>query len=468
MFNNISSLPFLFWIAFILIGIGISLGISKIKLGIGIPMIGVLSTVFVWNIFDVMYNDYNNYIAMFYSVTLDTAWLQIITFLFVFIIITPALHQRFNKKYLKLGSSVFSFYKSGVGNERFQFGLTVLFRAALMIWAALLIGAIYRYKTNFVDYLFPYVFGHPGPWNESGIGGGVETFYALANYLQLMVASIFGVVSALSTNRQIRRIAFIAIFLSWPFYIFDRTRKFILVVALPGILAWAFLRLKGGFFKKVGVLLICFFIINSWFGFIIESRSTSSVTDALFGTGYDFLRSSNEEHQGLNMFEELCWISQLTESGDFTPEWGGNYFANLVNPVPRGLWPSKPTIGIDYAIARGLGGAPTEVGVYATLSNGLIGQGVANFGLYAGPAFAAFLMGLWAVFLARIDLRGAEIGYLPLLGLGLVLTFTMGRDITFLELYPFAFGYGICLWLNRRNAPNGRVSKDILRKLPRG
>ncbi len=24
-----------------------------------------------------------------------------------------------------------------------------------------------------------------------------------------------------------------------------------------------------------------------------------------------------------------------------------------MNPIPRGLWPGKPLIGIDYAVARG-------------------------------------------------------------------------------------------------------------------
>lgn len=31
------------------------------------------------------------------------------------------------------------------------------------------------------------------------------------------------------------------------------------------------------------------------------------------------------------------------------------YFAELMNPIPRVLWPGKPLIGIDYAIARGQG-----------------------------------------------------------------------------------------------------------------
>jgi hypothetical protein len=59
----------------------------------------------------------------------------------------------------------------------------------------------------------------------------------------------------------------------------------------------------------------------------------------------------------------------------------------LVNPIPRGLWPGKPLIGIDYAIARGqLYGDQKEgeAGVGATISTGMIGQGVVNFGPFFG------------------------------------------------------------------------------------
>lgn len=457
MIENLFALPFVFWCAVILICFGILWGLKNIRSGIGLPVITVLATVFVWYIFDALYNDYNIYSSTFQSETLKTAWFQVVVFLIIFILLTPILHKKLNKKYIKLGSQAYLFYRSGVNNQQFQHGLTVIFWAAMGVWFGLLLGAYYRYGSQYLDYIFPYIGGHPGPWNLSGIGGGAETFYALANYLQLMVGSIFGVVVALSTNKRIRRIAFVGLLLVWPFYIFDRTRKFILVIALPGVLAWVFLRFRGGILRKVGILFICFLFVNAWFGFIIENRSTSSITGALFDSGFDFSKSSKEEHQGLNMFEELAWISEFTTNGVFTPESGSNYIANLVNPIPRGLWPGKPTIGLDYAIIRGAGTADTAAGVAGTLSNGLIGQGVINFGLYFGPAFAALLMGLWAVWLARIDLQGTKIGYLPLFGLGLVLTFTMGRDITFLELYPFVFGYGICWWLNRGTTSNRRA-----------
>lgn len=101
-------------------------------------------------------------------------------------------------------------------------------------------------------------------------------------------------------------------------------------------------------------------------------------------------------------------------------------------------------IGIDYAMARGQafgdasdGGA----GVGATISTGMIGQGVVNFGTFFGVLAAAFLMAFWVAILARQDLMGEKMGRMLLFFIGCVLTFNLGRDITLITLYPFLFGY---------------------------
>jgi hypothetical protein len=76
------------------------------------------------------------------------------------------------------------------------------------------------------------------------------------------------------------------------------------------------------------------------------------------------------------MLEDLAWINSFIDKGTYAINYGQRYFAELVNPIPRGLWQGKPLIGIDYAIARGqlygdqeLG----EAGVGATISTGMIG-----------------------------------------------------------------------------------------------
>ncbi len=88
------------------------------------------------------------------------------------------------------------------------------------------------------------------------------------------------------------------------------------------------------------------------------------------------VEQSEAKHAGLNMLEELAWINSFIDKGTYVINNGARYFAELVNPIPRGLWQDKPLIAIDYAIARGqLWGAQEEgqAGVGATISTGMIG-----------------------------------------------------------------------------------------------
>jgi hypothetical protein len=183
--------------------------------------------------------------------------------------------------------------------------------------------------------------------------------------------------------------------------------------------------------------------------FVIQIRHEASVAHTFQQIGLAGVTQSIQgkeiKHAGLNMFEELGWVNQFIDRGTYTPNWGARYFAELVNPIPRVLWRDKPMIGIDYAIARGQGfGSASDrgsAGVGATISTGMIGQGVVNYGRFWGPIAAALLMGIWAAVLARQDLLGDRTGRLLLFIFGIVLTFNLGRDITFITLYPFVFGF---------------------------
>jgi hypothetical protein len=263
-----------------------------------------------------------------------------------------------------------------------------------------------------------------------------------------MLTALFGVVFAISKNPRTRMVAGTVWCLMAPWYFLDRTRNTMLAVLLPGLLTYVFLRLRVNLLMKCVILALCFLVVEGWMKFVIQTRSTSNVAIVVQQLGLagvtEKLRESEIKHAGLNMFEELAWINKFIEDGRYQVNNGARYFAEVVNPIPRVLWPGKPMIGIDYAIARGQAWADAgakEGGVGATISTGMIGQGVVNFGPFFGVLAAAFLMGLWAAILARQDLKGDKTGRLLLYMLGLVLTFNLGRDITLITLYPFLFGY---------------------------
>ena len=109
--------------------------------------------------------------------------------------------------------------------------------------------------------------------------------------------------------------------------------------------------------------------------------------------------------------------------------------------IPRAIWPSKPFIGIDYAKWRGLEDPNYELGVVATISTGMIGGGVLNFGPFFGPVAAGIIMALWTALLIRWWQQRNSLPRLVFFMLGTGLTFNLGRDITLLVLWPVVFAY---------------------------
>jgi len=459
-------LPISFWATFLMLLAGGFFALGRIKEGIGLPILAVLGTTAAWYVGDVFYNDYtNHHVTLFNSDILDNAWWQVALFVLAFLIITPLLHRQINANLLSRTSQVFRLMQNGASNPLFQLELNRLFWGIAIAWAVLVGVAFIQLGDQIQYYFFPFLGYRANPWGRGRIGAGCDFLLSFAGYFQLFFAAMFGLVAALARNRRVRLLALAACCFAWPNYIFDRTRNTLLAVVLPGILAWVFVRLRGGWFVKLSVLAICFSVINVWLAFIIANRSQTSVAVAFNGEGVSLTEAGRETHHaGLNMFEELCWINKFIASGDYKINWGLRYLAELANPVPRTLWPGKPMIGIDYAAVRGQstqGGDDTDAsGVNATISTGMIGQGVVNFGWIFGPIFTGLLMALWVVVLARLDLRGDEIGKIPLYALGMIFTFNLGRDITIMTLYPFLFGFALVWLLGRRVQSGQKVGKS--------
>ncbi len=451
MFETLLMVPVGFWAVIALLIGGAVWAKGRLRDGSGVPILAVLGTIAAWYVGDAFYNDYANHHArLFEAGILQSAWWQVAWFLVVFLLAAPVLHRWINARHISRGSGALQMFKHGIDQPAFQRQLNLLFAASVGIWAVLSVIAAIRLKGQTLYYFFPFLAYKADPWGRGRIGSGFDAVLSLAFYLQLLVAAIFGVVAALATNRRTRSLAVIVCLLAWPYFIFDRTRNTLLAAVIPGILSWGLLRVRGSVVKKAAVLGTCFLVVNAWMAFIISNRAETGVIGALKEKGFSLGGEGKVHHEGLNMFEELCWINTYIEKGTYSPNWGARYFAEAVNMIPRSLWAGKPLIGIDYAIARGGGGGETgQAGVYTTYSTGMIGQGVVNFGGLAGPAAAALLMSLWVAALARLDLRLQEFGRIPLYACGLILTFNLGRDITLITLYPMVFGATAVWWWDR-------------------
>lgn len=330
-----------------------------------------------------------------------------------------------------------------------------------VLWLVLVAYGTYRVGGDLLQALFP-LEGRSGlrMWQRSaGSGAGASGFVvSAASYLYLLVSATFGALLPLARRRSTRLVLVVLICLSWPYLFLQGSRNQTLIAVLPFIASFFIFGRASRWLKVLTVLSACA-LIFVWFGIVIQMREDQlALTEISLG--------EDITHYGLNMASELCWMLYFHQNELMQPSWGGRYLAEALNFVPRVLWPGKPLIGIDYSILRGFGGSGTDIGVNATISTGLIGQGIANFGPLFGSICAGFLMAVWASFLWRLRAQ-ATLPRLLLFALGLALTINLGRDITLLTLFPFVFGYIAVLAieyrekLKRRRARKRRAKTEM-------
>jgi hypothetical protein len=441
--------PTSFYVALVNLGLAFVYAWRQRELGVGIPMGAVLGTVAIWYFGDAFYNDYASYSRNIGEQYVEAAWWQVALFLAAFLLFVPLLHSSMNRSLFSHRSEFWALMRSGgVENKEFQRRLDIATRLILGVWIFLMLIALLRTNFDVLGLFAPYISGKAYPWARGRVGSGFDALISFANYLQIMLVASFGIVAAVAKNRRTRTIALVVTGLTLPWFLLDRTRNTMLAVVLPGLLAWVFVRFRGGLLLKFAVLLGAFLVTEGWMKFVLQNRSSTNISMAFSQLGiegvYDQIEASEGKHAGLNMLEELTWVNSFIDKGTYVVNNGGRYFAELVNPIPRAIWPDKPMIGIDYAIARGqlyAAAGDAQGGVGATISTGMIGQGVVNFGTFFGVLAAAFLMAFWVAVLARQDLMGEKMGRMLLFFIGCVLTFNLGRDITLITLYPFLFGY---------------------------
>jgi hypothetical protein len=429
--------------------------------GWGIPMGAVVATASAWYLGDALYNEYAEYVQIQGAEPLTAAWWEVLLFYIAFGVLVPVMNRKINGD-MEPRSQIFQMMRNlTIDTDWFQNQVSLIAKLLIGPWVLLMVLALFRTDFDLIGMFFPYLGEKANPWRRGRLGGGIDAVFALAMYVQIMLTALFGVVLALSKRKSIMTLAAIVYFFSAPFFIFDRTRNSMLAILLPGFMAFITLRMRGGMIIRLAVVLVSFLTLDAWFKFVLEHRGKGESIAGAYKSDQVSKEENNstpkkeKKHEGFNMFEELGYINYFIANGTYKVNWGERYFAELVNPVPRVLWPGKPLIGIDYAIARGMAygtQAANEGGVACSVSTGMIGQGVVNFGRILGPIAAALLMAIWVAVLARQDLMGHDIGHLLLYAIGLVLTFNMGRDITLLVLYPFVFGWLLLWWNQRRKA----------------
>lgn len=437
-FSTITLFPWTFWVVVVaLIGL-VTEACHRIRKGWAIPALLVYGTVGVWYVGNLIQTGPAEFLGVFGANLTNLALLQVFLFL--------AAYRGFVYKMLprnddpQAAISVAARFRPAVVSR--------FFRLTFLAWLFLFIVGVAIAKGQFLAIVWPPSSSSEkvGMFNRVGVGGGADFLLSTAGYIYLLFCATFGMIFVLA-RRQTRWFALLMMAFTWPYFLFSPARSLMLALIVPGIACYL-VATRGGWLKKGVVAAVLCAAIHLWFGQVMHFRD-SEAGEYRVGSMLDFSHEQTQQY-GLDMLAELCFMDSFVQTGIYKPNWGERYFAEVANVIPRVIWPGKPLIGYDYAYVRGFRDeSADEEAVFATVSTGLIGQGIANFGRFFGVLAAAFLMTLWTLILAKLWRRRFELPRFFLFLVGCGLTFNMGRDITLLVLWPFVFGYGFVLLVER-------------------
>jgi oligosaccharide repeat unit polymerase len=388
--------------------------------------VGVYVTVFAWYFVDPFINpEQYDYLP---SSSLGQSYGQVLLFLIGFRVFAPVAIRWIVRR-----------RSSGVFNTRLTPEQILI--AVTSLWLVLLIIGIARMGGDVMGAVFP-LDGRAGPtmWGRGAVESSASGFLiSFAGYVFNAVAAFLGVLIFFQRSIAWRLLAGAVFAITLPYFFFAGARSHFLAAVMPFILTYLFYG-RHLLILKLAILAIAFFCLNEGFKFVTAFR-LGGFREVLASENPYELLGEDSTQSGLNMIQELCFVNTYLETGNGSPAYGARYLNELLNFIPRMIWPSKPLIGIDYAKWRGFESEDDELGVNTTVSSGMIGGGVLNFGKILGPVAAGILMALWSGLLIRWWKQRKSLLRLVLFMLGAGLTFNLGRDISMLVLWPVIFAY---------------------------
>jgi oligosaccharide repeat unit polymerase len=391
--------------------------------------VAVYVTVFGWYFVDPFINpEQYDYMP---SSSLGQSYGQVLLFLIGFRVFTPVAIRWIVRR-----------RSSGVFDTRLT--PEQILSAAGALWLLLFVIGIARMGGDVMGAVFP-LDGRAGAtmWGRGAVESGASGFLiSFAGYVFNAVTAFLGVLVFFQRSTARRLLAGAMFAITLPYFFFAGARSHFLAAVLPFILTYLFYG-RHRLILKLAILAIAFFCLKEGFKFVTVFR-LGGFREVLASENRYELLGEDERTTGLNMIQELCFVNTYLETGGGSPAYGARYLNELLNFIPRMIWPSKPMLGIDYAKWRGFESDDSEegeLGVNTTVASGMIGGGVLNFGQIFGPFAASILMALWVGLLIRWWEQRKSLLRLVLFMLGAGLTFNLGRDISMLVLWPVIFAY---------------------------
>lgn len=419
--------PVFYLAAAIWVGLMIEM-ISKPRTALSLMLVAIYGMVAIWYGWDLLETP-ETYAAMNPD-ELDLAFLQVALFL----------------ASVRVGLRPVISSMSEIPESLADISVDSYLKVLLPIWLVFLGFGVFRMEGNVPAALWP-VQGRDGPhmWARAAIGGGIDAFVSLAGYVYMFVCALFGILLALARSPAARAICLAAVAVSWPYFFLLGARNLLLGVIMPGFLMYLIKDGRIGLLRIVTVMVFAV-TVNYLMLAMLQFRKE----------GFEeFLRNplgavdTARSHEGLNMIEELVLIDQFMARGQLEPNLGYDYLVHVLNVIPRGIWAGKPLISQDYSMLRGQGNDGSGW-LNATISTGIIGQGVMNFGRFAGPMVAGLILSFYARFLVAQYQRRTSFWRLAVCMVGVGLIPGLGREFTLLVLWPVVIGWAAVVWYEKQ------------------
>lgn len=424
------TLPVAYYVGMILLLLGLFYGLRSLQRSWAPGYLAVLCTVGIWYFVEPLYTPENFF--EFSPEVLALGFTSVSLFLIAFIIATPLMIDSLRPRMRGPHQPRRPGWIDGLNLE------VVLYRI-VGLWLILLAYGVVRVEGDILVALFP-LDGRAGTtmWSRAagGDAGATGFIVSSASYLYTVCLATFGILLPLSRRPRTTALLICLIAISWPYAFLQGSRNVTLAVVTPFFASYL-LHSRQSKIIKLSILTIGVISLDFVMRLAVLYRNIGF-------RSIDLDLAQDGKHLGLNMATELMYITTFIENGNLHISYGAGYLAEIANMIPRTIWASKPLLGIDYAIARGFSSLDYDIGVFATISTGMIGQGVLNFGSFIGPIFVGIMMAFWVGLLNRLRTYGG-LPRTALFLIGLGLTFNLGRDVTLLVLFPFLFGYAAVL-----------------------
>jgi oligosaccharide repeat unit polymerase len=182
-----------------------------------------------------------------------------------------------------------------------------------------------------------------------------------------------------------------ALFIAWMFLrtLFQGARSPLMLFFLP--IAAAIFWTAGPRMRRA--LLVFGVPLGLVGGYFLSAVIVAGRNEGKFDTG-DALKV---DYVGVEMFRELLFVVRA-ESDHMPLQYGTTYFTQIVNPIPRALWPGKPVADAGLIMARAYGAVDSKGEPFMTISPGFLGEAYLNFGflgILIVPALAGFIVRSW-------------------------------------------------------------------------